>query len=104
MQEIWLLINKANKFIETSAPWTLAKQGKQDELKLVIVCLVEVLKVVAQAVWPFMPTTGQKIWDQLGLTGKPSDAPFKSDMWGFFEKGGRIQKGAPLFPRIETKK
>ena len=104
LANIWMLISKANKYIEKYAPWTLSKEGKTEELKLVILTLVEVLKVIAQAVWPFMPTTGEAIWIQLGLSGKPYDVPFKEDMWGFFEKGGKIAKGTPLFPRIEVKK
>ena len=98
---IWSLISQANKFIEVSVPWTLAKENKTEELKLVIVPLLEVLKVSAQVIWPFMPVTGEAIWTQLGLMGKPCEAPIKEKMWGFFEKGGKIAKGAALFPRIE---
>lgn len=103
LEKIWVVIDNANKFIEESAPWTLAKEGKTEELEKVIVVLLEVLKVVAQAIWPFMPATGEKIWIQLGLSGKPGDVPFKENLWGYFEKGGKIAKGAPLFPRIEVK-
>ena len=104
LTEIWSLINRANKYIEESAPWGLSKQGKTKDLEVVIVSLLEVLKVVAQAAWPFMPLTGEAIWKQLGLQGKPCDVPFKENMWGFFEKGGKICKGMPLFPRIEIEK
>lgn len=81
---IWELINKANKFIEEKAPWKLAKEGKQDELVETIATLLEVLKKVAEAVSPFMPATADGIKAQLGA-------------------GGKINKGSPLFPRIETK-
>ena len=101
---IWVQINKANKFIELSAPWTMAKEGRSEELKKVVVALVESLKVIAQAVWPFMPATAEVVWAQLGLSGKPCNVPFKENIWGYFEKGGKIAKGASLFPRIEVKK
>ncbi|OIO38002.1 MAG: methionine--tRNA ligase [Candidatus Omnitrophica bacterium CG07_land_8_20_14_0_80_50_8] len=103
LQEIWALINQANKFIEEEAPWKAAKAGDTEKLKVTIINLIEVLKCIAQAVWPFLPATGEAIWSQLGLKGKPCDVPFKENMWGFFEKGGKVVKGAPLFPRIETK-
>ena len=103
LKEIWLVIDRANVYIETTAPWKLAKAKKDDELCLVIQNLAEVLKIVAQAVWPFMPTTGESIWVQLGLSGKPNSTPFDGK-WGFFIKGGKIAKGASLFPRIETEK
>ena len=104
LMEIWILISQANKFVEETAPWKLSKEGRTKELGLVIGCLLEVLKIVSQATWPFMPATGEAIWVQLGLSGKPCDFPFKENMWGFFEKGGKIAKAAPLFPRIEVKK
>ncbi len=104
LAEIWALVNRANKSIEEKAPWKLSKEGKVEELKAVIVELLEVLKAVAQAVWPFMPTTGEGIWKQLGITEPIEKVPFKENMWGYFEKGGKVAKGAPLFPRIETEK
>ena len=104
LMEIWALINKANKHIEERAPWKLSKEQKTDELKIVIVELLEVLRAVAQAVWPFMPATGEAIWQQLGIQEPISKTPFKAGMWGFFEKGGKVAKGVPLFPRIEVDK
>jgi methionyl-tRNA synthetase len=84
LAEIWAVIDKANKFIEDSAPWTLAKVGKTDELKSVLVSLLEVLKVTAKAIGPFMPSTAAAIQKQLG-------------------DGSKIAKGQPLFPRIEIR-
>ena len=102
LAEVWSLINKANKFIETSAPWTLSKEGKTEELKRVIVSLMEVLQIAAQAVWPFMPATGEAIWAQMGNRDPLTAAgPLR---WGRFEKGGGVAKGQPLFPRIEKDK
>jgi len=102
LDEIWIVINIANKYIEETAPWKLSKEGRNDELRIVIRTLMEVLKAVAQAVWPFMPATGEGIWKQLGISEPITKVPFKENAWGFFEKGGRVQKGAPLFPRIEV--
>ena len=102
--EIWTLISHANKFIEEKAPWKLAKEGKTEELQEVIVSLLEVLRVLSQAVWPFMPGTGEAVWGQLGIQEPMSNVSLKNKPWGYFEKGGKISKGAPLFPRIEVKK
>jgi methionyl-tRNA synthetase len=104
LTEIWSLINQANKYIEDSAPWKLSKENKSEELKCVIQTLMEVLRIVAQAIWSFMPSTAEAIWKQLGLVGSPKDSTFNEKSWGFFEKGGKVIKGAPLFPRIETDK
>ena len=104
LSEIWAVINRANKYIEDQAPWKLSKEQKMDQLKIVIVQLLEVLEIVAQVVWPFMPSTSEAIWAQLGIKTPLRDAKITKNMWGFFEKGGRINKGAPLFPRVEIDK
>ena len=104
LAEIWSLISHANRYIEAQAPWKLAKEGKTAELQQSLVTLIEVLKIVSQSVWPFMPATGEAVWAQLGLPGKPCDTPLQKTAWGHFEKGGKIAKTGPLFPRIETAK
>jgi methionyl-tRNA synthetase len=98
LDEIWKLTNRANKHIEKSAPWTLAKEGKTDELRLVIKSLLVTLKGVAQAVWPFLPATGEGIWAQLGIEEPILVKPFDED----FPDVATVKKGAPLFPRIES--
>ena len=101
---IWSLINKANKFIEEKAPWTLAKQGRTQELESVIAALCETLKITAQSLWPFIPKTAEGIWIQLGIEKPIAEFSFQETRWGFFEKGEHhVAKGTPLFPKIETK-
>lgn len=104
LENIWGVVTCMNEYIEQKAPWKLAKEGKQAEVDVVIRTLCEHLKVIAQAIAPFMPTKAQEIWSQLGLSGKPMDMPFKDNMWGFFENGAQIAKGTSLFPRIELPK
>jgi methionyl-tRNA synthetase len=80
---IWELINMANKYVEETKPWNLAKENKTEELKAFIRLLVEVIRMVGGQISPFMPNTAASIKEQLG-----------EDV---------IKKGAPLFPRIDTK-
>ena len=105
LAEIWTLIRKANQYIEYTAPWNLAKQNKQEELKIVIVSLCEVLRVIARVITPFMPDTGRAILNQLGIKEEMKNNLLSvEDGWGYFKNGGKIFKGNPLFPRIEIKK
>jgi len=104
LQLIWALISEANQFVEKTAPWKLEKQGRGQELQLVIGALLETLKIVSQAIWPFMPATAENMWTQLGLEGTPQSAPFADDSFGFFQKGKKIAKGGSLFPRKEKEK
>ena len=74
-------IKNANKYIEDTKPWILAKENKVSELKEFIYNLVDVIKKVSGAIAPFMPHTARLIDEQLGKQS--------------------IKKGKPLFPRIE---
>ncbi|MBN2453152.1 MAG: methionine--tRNA ligase [Candidatus Omnitrophica bacterium] len=102
---IWNVISLANKFIEDSKPWVLAKENKQDELALVIYTLLEALRTIAIGIYSFMPETAQKIWAQLGMEGSVESVPFSdAKTWGKLTPGTKVSKSGPLFPRIEIKK
>lgn len=83
LESIWELINKANKYVEDAKPWNLAKENRTDDLKRFISVLVDVIRNVEEEISSFMPGTAALIKEQIG--------------------GDVIRKGAPLFPRIETK-
>jgi methionyl-tRNA synthetase len=83
LENIWGLINMANKYVEQTKPWNLAKEGKNEELKSFIGLLVETIREVAAQVYPFMPKTADAIIKQFGKD--------------------KVKKGKPLFPRIDTK-
>jgi methionyl-tRNA synthetase len=102
LNSIWDVINSANKFIEQKAPWKLSKENKQDELKDMMYNLCEILRMVSIALMPFMPDTSIKIAGQLGLENIEGRS-FRDLKWGLLKQGIKINKGMPLFPRIETK-
>ena len=95
------VIKIANKFVEQKAPWKLSKENKQDELKDMMYDLCDVLRMVSIALMPFMPDTSVKIAGQLGLENIEK-RNFNDLKWGLLKPGTKINKGTPLFPRIET--
>jgi len=102
LSKIWEIIGIANKYIEDSKPWTLAKENKTDELASVMRDLLEVLRMSAIMLYPFMPATAKNIWEQLGM--KDDIASIKlSEVTsrGQFVDGAKVNKANPLFPRIE---
>jgi len=101
LNSIWDVINSANKFIEQKTPWKLSKENKQDELKDMMYDLCEVLRMVSITLMPFMPDTSVKIAGQLGLDEDIEKRSFSDLKWGLLKPGTKINKGAPLFPRIE---
>ena len=104
LSKIWEIINIANKYIEDSKPWTLAKDNKKEELGLVIYGLLESLRVITIAVYAFIPKTAENIWAQLGMETALIGVKFTDiKTWGLIKPGGTIKKTGPIFPRIETK-
>lgn len=100
---IWQLVGKANKYVDERAPWNLAKQESKDELSTVMYNLLETLRIVGMVIKPFLPETGTKIWEQLGLENIDEKALIDAT-WGGLEAGTKTRKGDPIFPRIEVEK
>lgn len=102
IKDVWNLIGRANKYIDETAPWILAKDSAQSErLQAVMYNLAEALRIIAILIAPFVPVTAPKIYEQLGL-GKPESFFMADAVWGKLATGTKVQKGEPLFPRIEV--
>lgn len=99
------LVAKANKYIEETAPWTLAKDPEQKErLATVMYNLAESYRIITVLLTPFMPGFPARVWAQLGLADRSDLHTWESLTWGLTPPGTVISRGQPLFPRIETEK
>ncbi|MBR2039175.1 MAG: methionine--tRNA ligase [Phascolarctobacterium sp.] len=97
---VWALISRANKYIDETGPWILAKdEAKAARLQTVMYNLAETLRVVAILVAPFIPSTSPKIYTQLGLE-VPAEFLLTDAEFGKMQST-KVQKGEPLYPRIE---
>jgi len=97
---VWDLISHMNRYIDSSAPWELAKNpDSQDDLNVVIYNLLEGLRVLAGLIYPVMPDTAHKILKML------NESSIDSNMltWGKLQPGQQLGKIVALFPRIDTK-
>jgi len=97
----WELITALNKYIDTEAPWALAKDpAKADHLKGVMYRLIHGLALIGAMVWPVMPGTGEEIWRRLGLDSSHMnlDTPTISRQ---LVPGRPVSAGLALFPRVE---
>ncbi|MDB6108268.1 MAG: methionyl-tRNA synthetase [Pedosphaera sp.] len=95
---IWTLVTHANQYVDRTAPFRLAKDPAQAKrLDEVLYNLAEVCRVLAVLLWPFIPSTTEKIYAQLGLTGSPEN--FSQAAWGGLTEGSSIGEPAALFPR-----
>lgn len=99
---VWAMISRANKYIDETAPWILAKdETKADRLKTVMYNLAETLRITAILISPYIPMTSPKIYAQLGLTA-PEQFLLEDAVWGKMPNGTKVCKGEPLYPRIEV--
>jgi len=105
LEALWAPVKRANKYIEESAPWKVAKANDAGKLATIMNTLIETLRVTAIGLAPFMPATAQALWVQLGYTDDVHRHSLSETAeWGLFPPGQKIAKGAPLFPRIEKNK
>ncbi|MDA8213332.1 MAG: methionine--tRNA ligase subunit beta, partial [Clostridia bacterium] len=100
---VWRLISRANKYIDETAPWVLAKdESNQGRLAAVLYNLAETIRIVTVLVSPFMPLLPARVWEQIGLAGNPELHTWNSvQTWGGLPVGTRVKRGDALFPRIE---
>lgn len=104
LAEIFKLIQRANKYIDETTPWILAKDAsKKERLGTVLYNLAETIRFSAVLLSPFMPTTAQRIYDDLQL-GKMPDCFDGVKKFGGLKSGGKVTKGSALFPRLDVKK
>lgn len=98
--EIWALIGRANKYIDETTPWILAKDPeKKERLGTVLYNLSESLRFVAVLVSAFLPTTAGKINEQLSVNLTAWDTVSAFDGT---EAGTRVKRGEVIFPRIDV--
>lgn len=100
ISEVWKLISKANKYIDLSTPWVLAKEENKDRLNQVLYNLVETIRIVAVPLQSFFVETPAKIMKQIGVT-KEEMTWDSAKTFGVLKDGTKVTKGEILFPRIE---
>lgn len=107
--EILGLIRASNKFIDDSAPWTLYKQGKMDEVATILYSVLESVRLSAYLLSPIIPNLSNAIYQQLGFEFDFNDKNFISQSqlftqhssWGNLKVNQNLSKPQPIFHRLE---
>jgi methionyl-tRNA synthetase len=99
LRDVWELVGASNRYIVTREPWKLAKSGTRAELDTALYVAADTLRVIAELLRPFLPTTAERTLSMLGVTTA-------MDSWsvlatGQLKPGTIMGAPAPLFPRIE---
>ena len=104
LADVFEVIDNANKYIDATAPWVLAKsEDSKPRLARVLYNLAETLRICTVLLQPFMPTTCEKIFAQLNVEadGKTWDS---AAVFGTLPANATLHKGENIFPRIDTAK
>jgi methionyl-tRNA synthetase len=101
LEALWGLIDAVNKYIDTQAPWALAKAGETAKLGGVLYGVLEALRAVTIMVQPFIPHLAEKLWEQIAVPAPLESQRWDDLAWGGLAAGTRTNKTGPVYPRIE---
>jgi len=102
LEEIFSMLRRANKYIDETTPWTLAKSEETKErLGTVMYNLLETIRTAAVLLTPFIPATAEKIFAQINTDQCDYDSV---ETFGALESGKAVGEAAVLFARLDEEK
>lgn len=103
LSHLWTLVRRTNKYIDETMPWALAKDpAQQAQLGSVLYHLAESIRIIAVLLQPFMTRTSANILQQLGAHQEEYRAWESVYSFGQLNSGTQVNKGEPIFPRVEV--
>ena len=100
LEKIMDVLSIANKYIDETEPWNLAKEEDKSRLACVLYNLLETIRICGTLLTPVIPNSMNKVWAKLNLDEKQVTWN-KASLFGAFEYSG-VNKGENLFPRIDA--
>ena len=102
LDEIWSIVNRANKYIDETTPWILAKNPEDaPRLGTVLYNLIECIRIIAALLSSFIPETSEKIAAQINAEALSYDSV---QFFGVTKAGTKVGEATPLFVRIDIEK
>ena len=103
LEEIWIVVRRANKYIDETMPWVLAKnEADKPRLDNVLHNLAEAIRIISVLIHPFMHTTSDAIRKQMGLWY--ADVAWEDAFTFEMMAGEQVKKGPAIFPRLDIEK
>ena len=105
LEEVFKVIQRANKYIDENAPWALAKDMEQNGARLahVMYNLLETTRICGVLLTPFMPESMEKLFAQIGAC-EGCRTWESAGVWGSLSDTATVSKGENLFPRVDAEK
>lgn len=109
LESLWELVRGLNKYVDTAAPWVLAKERDRERLGTVLYTLLESMRKVALHLLPVMPVQAGLMLEQLGQQNASPASPEAGAVlpdevtgFGLLKSGTKVASSSNLFPRIEA--
>ncbi|MDH7512737.1 MAG: methionine--tRNA ligase [Clostridiales bacterium] len=101
LEEIWVYINAANKYLAENEPWKIAQDiSQRKRLSRILYQTAAAIRGVGYLLSPVMPGSSLKIWQSLGEKEPPEKMPYAEFEFEGLKAGSKIQRAKPLFPRV----
>ena len=102
LESIWEIVAETDKYLTFHKPWELAeKKGEEKNLANVLATAATAIRLIAMLAHPVLPSSTQKIWEQLGQPGSLDGQGLDQLAWTYIAPGTPIGKIQPVFPRID---
>ena len=102
---IFTMLRRANKYIDETTPWALAKdESKKERLGTVLYNLLETIRWGAVLLAPFIPETSAEILDELGCEARGYASIGTAEQFGAMQAGGEVKDSKVLFARVDEAK
>lgn len=99
---VWELVSELNRYVDHQAPWSLYKAQRHGELREVLYNCLEALRFLCLMIYPFMPSSAEKLWNMLGFKNQLKEMKLdREGTWGKTPENQQIGEIYPLFPRVE---
>ncbi|MGB2805083.1 MAG: methionine--tRNA ligase [Candidatus Zixiibacteriota bacterium] len=104
VDQVMKLVRSTNKYVESQAPWALAKEKNEERLDTVLYTSCETLRIISALFYPVLPQGCVRIRELLGLSGEALNPTLeRAKEWGVLEPGTKTGTPESLFPRMEKK-
>jgi methionyl-tRNA synthetase len=100
LEEIWTLVRAANRYVEDSAPWALARSEDPEDarrLDTALYTLADAVRALGVMLHPYIPDASDKI---LAAVGEPGETGWERAALGLTAPGTSVEQPPPLFPRL----
>ncbi len=104
LEALWEFVRGVNKYIDSTAPWSLYKGGDEARLNTVLALVMVCMRKIAIALWPVMPDAAEKMLEQLRCEFDPEKVEMEKEMenWELWTLSSPLARRSNLFPRKES--